>query len=77
MAFVLVQHLAPGHASMLSELVAKETDMPVLQAGDGMTVRPNHVYVMPPGAGVAILGGRCISCRGTSCGKGTCRWITS
>lgn len=29
MAFVLVQHLAPIHESMLTELLARETTMPV------------------------------------------------
>src|SRR5215468_8956666 len=42
MAFVLVQHLAPTHESMLSELLAKATKMPVTEVTDGIQVKKNH-----------------------------------
>jgi len=48
MAFVLVQHLAPDHTSILAELVRRTTRMPVCEATDGLRVRPNHVYTIPP-----------------------------
>jgi two-component system CheB/CheR fusion protein len=54
MAFVLIQHLDPKHHSMLTELVAKQTTMPVKEATDGMKVQPNHVYVIPPNAIMSI-----------------------
>ncbi|NDQ55485.1 MAG: chemotaxis protein CheR [Acidipila sp.] len=54
MAFVLIQHLAPTHHSLLSELLAKKTKMPVLEAKDGTTVEPNHVYVIPPNVNMGI-----------------------
>ena len=57
MAFVLVAHLAPTHASLLPELVQKRTQMPVAQAEDGTKVQPNCVYVIPPNQALAILGG--------------------
>jgi two-component system CheB/CheR fusion protein len=57
MAFVLVQHLAPSHVSILSELLARITAMPVNEATDGMVVEPNHVYVIPPSAELAIYHG--------------------
>src|SRR4030095_14452831 len=40
MAFVLVQHLAPNHESILRELLAKSTRMPVIEVQEGMAVRP-------------------------------------
>ncbi len=40
MAFVLVQHLAPDHKSILSELVERYTRMKVFQVTDGMAVNP-------------------------------------
>ena len=58
MAFVLIQHLDPTHTSLLSEALAKATAMPVRQAEDGSPVEPNHVYVIPPNADIAILHGR-------------------
>ncbi|MCY7354176.1 MAG: PAS domain S-box protein [Lysobacter sp.] len=57
MAFVLVQHLAPHHPSMLAELVGRSTTMPVVEATDGEPVQPGHVYVIPPDATLTIAGG--------------------
>ena len=58
MAFVLVQHLDPRHESHLSELLARSTRMPVLQATDGLPVEPDHVYVIPPNTDMEIAHGR-------------------
>ncbi len=49
MAFILVQHLDPNHASMMVELLAEHTTMPVCQATDGMPIEPDHFYIIPPG----------------------------
>ena len=54
MAFVLIQHLAPGHASMLAQLLSRETAMPVNQIKDGTVLSPNQVYVIPPNAAITI-----------------------
>ena len=54
MAFVLVQHLDPTHASLLVELLASKTSMVLVEAGDGMRVAPNTVYVVPPAKDMAI-----------------------
>jgi two-component system CheB/CheR fusion protein len=58
MAFVVITHQHPTHTSLLPELLAKATRMEVIQATDGLTVEPNHVYVSPPGGYLAILRGR-------------------
>ena len=58
MAFVLIQHLDPTHASFLRDALAKATTMTVSQAEDGTAVEPNHVYVIPPDADISIHGGR-------------------
>ena len=57
MAFVLVQHLDPTHPSMLVELLAEHTDLAVLQAEDAMTILPEHLYVIPPGAYLSVKDG--------------------
>jgi len=57
MAFVLVQHLAPTRASMLSEILARATAMPVLEVHDALAVAANHVYVIPPGQDMIISRG--------------------
>jgi len=57
MAFVLVQHLAPDHKSILSDLVKRYTRMRVLEVVDGMMVKPNHAYIIPPNRDMAFLNG--------------------
>src|SRR5687767_912455 len=57
MAFVLIQHLDPTHTSFLADALNKATAMTVTQAKDGEPVKPNHVYVIPPDADIAILHG--------------------
>ena len=54
MSFVLIPHLDPTHESLMAELLAKQTSMPVREAQDGMVVLANHVYVIPPNADLAI-----------------------
>jgi two-component system, chemotaxis family, CheB/CheR fusion protein len=49
MAFIIVQHLDPSHDSMMVDLLADHTSMPVLMAIDGMAIEPERVYVIPPG----------------------------
>ena len=57
MALVVLQHLAPDHESMLPAILARSTPMTVVSMTDGMHVEPNHLYVAPPNASVAILHG--------------------
>jgi two-component system CheB/CheR fusion protein len=54
MAFVLIQHLDPTHHSILTELLARQTEMPVKEVTDGMRPEPNHVYVIPPNATMSL-----------------------
>ncbi|MGD1895477.1 MAG: CheR family methyltransferase [Phormidesmis sp.] len=54
MAFVLISHLAPDHDSLLSELLAKETQMRVLQVTQEVRLQPNQVYVIPPNATLTV-----------------------
>jgi chemotaxis methyl-accepting protein methylase/serine phosphatase RsbU (regulator of sigma subunit) len=58
MAFVLVQHLDPDHKSVLAELLARKTSMPVLEATDGLALAPDSLYVIPATKDVTLAGGR-------------------
>ena len=49
MAFIIVQHLDPSHDSMMVDLLAGHTSMPVLLATKGMAIERERVYVIPPG----------------------------
>ncbi|WP_163339793.1 chemotaxis protein CheB [Desulfopila sp. IMCC35008] len=57
MAFVLVQHLAPDHKSILSDLIRRYTRMNVFDVEDGVMVKPNCAYIIPPGRDMAFMGG--------------------
>lgn len=57
MAFILVQHLAPDHKSILTDLVKRYTRMQVFEVEDGMTVQPNCAYIIPPNSDMAFLNG--------------------
>src|SRR5947199_8419682 len=48
MAFVIVQHLDPHHASRLPNLLGKMTAMPVREVAGTTKPKPNAVYVQPP-----------------------------
>ncbi len=50
LAFVVVLHLAAGRKSMLPEILARWTTMPVAEAQDGAPIAANHVLVIPAGA---------------------------
>ncbi len=57
MAFVLVQHLAPDHKSILADLIRRYTRMQVFEVEDGMPVRVNCAYIIPPNHDMAFLNG--------------------
>ncbi|NLB07295.1 MAG: chemotaxis protein CheR, partial [Desulfobulbaceae bacterium] len=52
-----VQHLAPDHKSILTDLIRRYTRMQVFEVEDGMMVRPNCTYIIPPNRDMAFLGG--------------------
>lgn len=56
LAYVVVQHLSPDHASALPALLTSSTSMTVKEIKDGMAMQPDHVYVAPPGPQVHVQG---------------------
>jgi two-component system CheB/CheR fusion protein len=57
MAFVVVQHLDPTRKGLMPELLQRSTELKVVQVRDRAPVRPNCVYVIPPGKDMSILRG--------------------
>ncbi|MDY7031412.1 MAG: CheR family methyltransferase [Thermodesulfobacteriota bacterium] len=57
MGFVLVPHLDPSHTSMMPELIQKSSKMEVVQISEGIEVKPNTVYIVPPNSNLGILNG--------------------
>lgn len=56
-AFVVIQHLSPDHKSMMSNLLARHTSMPVVLVEDGMALQADRLYLIPPGSVMHITQG--------------------
>jgi two-component system CheB/CheR fusion protein len=57
-AFVVVQHLSPDHKSMMDNLLARYTRMPVRMAEHDMPLAPDAVFLIPPAKEMRLSGGR-------------------
>ncbi|WP_162601865.1 CheR family methyltransferase [Occallatibacter savannae] len=57
MSFVLVTHLAPDQKSFLSEILERETKMPVSPVENGVRPEPNHLYILLPNQEVTLREG--------------------
>jgi len=58
MAFVVVQHLSPDFKSLMDEILARRTSLPISLVEDAMVVEPDHIYLIPPKKEMIISGGR-------------------
>ncbi len=58
MAFVVIQHLSPDFKSLMDELLARYTNLPIFRAEEGMRVEPNSIYLIPPKKEMIIADGR-------------------
>ncbi|HLW64666.1 MAG TPA: PAS domain S-box protein [Gemmataceae bacterium] len=56
-AFVLIPHLDPARESLMVELLARHTTMPVVEAKEGVPVQANRLYILPPNKYMTIQGG--------------------
>ena len=54
MVFVLVQHLDPRHETLMPELLARHTAMPVQLVSGDTKMERDHIYVVPPDTTVMI-----------------------
>lgn len=57
-AFVVIQHLSPDHKSMMDNLLARYTRMPVRVAEHDLPLAPNAVFLIPPAKRMRLLGDR-------------------
>ncbi len=54
-AYVVVQHLAPKSVCALPEILRRFTSMQVSEAIDGVGIKPDNVYVIPPNKDISLL----------------------
>ncbi len=60
LAFIVIQHLSPDYKSLMVELLSKKTKIPVHRSVDGMEVKPNNIYMIPPKKNLTIFHGKLI-----------------
>ncbi|MBC2606621.1 chemotaxis protein CheB [Pelagicoccus albus] len=58
LAFVVVQHLSPDFKSVMDELLARHTDMPIHLVEDRVEIEANTVYLIPPKKEMVLLDNR-------------------
>jgi two-component system CheB/CheR fusion protein len=56
-AIVIVTHQAPDQKTLLPELLARKSALPVVIADHGLEIEPDCVYVSPPGKRVGLRAG--------------------
>jgi two-component system CheB/CheR fusion protein len=58
LGFVIVQHLDPDHKSMLVDILKRHTPMKISEVKEGVQVKPNTIYIIPPNHSLSIFHGR-------------------
>ena len=56
--FIVIQHLSPDFKSMMPEILAECTSMPVSEVTDGVLALANCVYLLPPKKNIIIAKGK-------------------
>jgi len=56
-AFVVIQHLSPDYKSYMNELLSRYTSIKIEIVTDGMALKANHIYLIPPKMNMTIFHG--------------------
>ncbi|MGJ3241673.1 MAG: CheR family methyltransferase [Opitutales bacterium] len=59
LTFVVVQHLSPDFKSLMEDLLARYTELPIARIEDGMRIEPGHIYLIPPRQLLRLNANRC------------------
>ncbi len=55
LAFVVIQHLSPDYKSVMDELLARQTTIPIHIITDGLQVEADNIYLIPPRKNLSIF----------------------
>jgi len=55
-AFVIIQHLSPDFRSLMDELLARHSTMPIFRITDGLVIEPSSIYLNPPRSVMTLSG---------------------
>ena len=56
--YVIAQHMSPTHRSMMADILARETRLPVREIVDNETPLHDVIYIIPPGTNMVFQNGR-------------------
>lgn len=56
-AYVVVQHLSPDFKSLMSEILARDTDMPIVIVDETTAIQPDTIYMLRPGFELRVKDG--------------------
>lgn len=56
--YIVAQHMSPTHRSMMADILARETRLPVREIEDEQQPEFDVVYVIPPGSNLVMARGR-------------------
>lgn len=57
-AYIVIQHLSPDYKSLMDELLARVTTMDIYRVQDGISIKKNAIYLIPPGKNMTIFKGK-------------------
>jgi two-component system CheB/CheR fusion protein len=57
-AFIIAQHLSPTHKSMMVDLLTRVTSLPVMEAKNGLVIRPKTIYMTPENTDIYVKDGK-------------------
>ncbi len=52
--YIVAQHMAPHHKSMLTEIIGRETSLTVADVTDNLLPKPNVIYITPPNQNIVV-----------------------
>ena len=57
-SFVIIQHLSPDYKSLMAELLAKNTVLPIQEVKNNMVIEKGSVYLIPPKKNMTLSNGK-------------------
>lgn len=57
-SYVVVQHLSPDYKSLMDELLARYTRLPIRKIENGMQLEPDTIYLIPPKQNLTVFHGK-------------------
>ncbi|QCX01287.1 PAS domain S-box protein [Aggregatimonas sangjinii] len=57
-SFVIIQHLSPDYKSLMAELLARNTTLPIYEIKNGMPVEHGCIYLIPPKKNMTLIGNK-------------------